>query len=108
MKTITRHSKLDLLYPLQLQPLARLGGRRDLERELLEDAADLRDLLGVAGRELALADVDAVLEAHAHVATADARHRGERHLVAARGEHRPLVAVAEKLVSHRANVHHVV
>src|SRR5690348_14599416 len=46
----------------QLEDLARLLGRGDLETELLEDAADLRHLLGVRLCQRAPTDIQAVLQ----------------------------------------------
>src|SRR5690606_24094541 len=51
---------------LQAEHSSRLGGRRDLAAELLDDGAYLADLLRVAARELAFTDEQAVLEADAH------------------------------------------
>jgi hypothetical protein len=53
---------------LQAEPGAGFVGRGGLEGESFEDAADLRDLLGVRAGELALAEIDAVLEADPDVA----------------------------------------
>src|SRR5712691_6051749 len=81
--------ELNAIRTLQGQHLPCLGRRRHLIAELLDDAADLRHLLGVARGELARADVKRVLKPDAHVA---AQHRGraaEIELVAAAGQHRP-------------------
>src|SRR5207302_5653026 len=75
-------SKLRSIRPLERQNLARLLRRRHLISELLDQAARLRHLLGVAFGELAAADVQAVLETDAHVAAHHHRLRRERHLKA--------------------------
>src|SRR5689334_17793138 len=66
-----RPSEVDLVRPLQTQHPARLVRRGDLQRELLQDAADLGDLLGVALRLLATLKVDAVFQADPDVAAHD-------------------------------------
>src|ERR1700744_3067735 len=58
---------------LQSQGRAGFGRRRDLEAEILDDAADLGDLLGIAFRKLARADIERVLKSDADIA---AKHRG--------------------------------
>src|SRR5215210_4862111 len=89
------------------QHLTRFGGRCDLERELFQDAAYFRNLLGIAFRKLAFREVDAVLEPHAHVAAHERAHGDEPHLMASRAEYRPQVLVAEKLVGRAFHVHQV-
>src|ERR1700751_2726177 len=69
----------------------RFGRGRDLKAQFLDNAADLRHLLGIAFGELAGTDIERILEPDADVA---AHHRGigaEIHLVAAAGEHRPVI-----------------
>src|SRR5262249_55907316 len=68
----------------------------DLETELLQDAADLCHLVGVALCKRPLADPQAVLEAHANVAAHDRRHGRDVHLVAAGAEDRPEGGGAEE------------
>src|SRR5271170_3586377 len=67
--------KLDAVGALKAEHLPRLGGRGDLEAEILDDAADFRHLLGVTLGELAGSDVERILQPHAHVAS-DHRRRG--------------------------------
>src|SRR6266853_1418860 len=82
----------------EMQDLARLVGRRDLEAELVENRADLLHLLRVGRGELALVDPQAVLETHAHVAAELCGLTRNRHLVPSRPEHRPLVRVTKKTI----------
>src|SRR5690242_3855275 len=73
---------------LQGEQLARLLRRGDVERQVLEDGADAGDLLGVALRELALAEIEAVLEADTDVAAHDRRGGDEGELMPAGRQHR--------------------
>ena len=78
--------------------------------ELFEDAADLGDLLGVGGGELAASDEERILEADAHVAAHHRRLRRERNLRAARRQHRPAIVVAEQAIRgflHEHEIAHV-
>src|SRR4051794_19816842 len=75
---------------LEFQALARLGGCRDVERQLGEDATDARHLLRIGARELAAAQIQAVFEPHAHVSAEQCIVRTHRHLMASGGEHREL------------------
>src|SRR5476649_2902302 len=88
----------DPVAALELQYLPRLARAGDLERQVLEDAADTADLIGIALGELALADIDRILEPDADIAAHHRRHRHEGQLVAAGGEDRPGILVAEQLV----------
>src|SRR5258708_5873679 len=91
-------SKLDSIGALEAQHGARLLWGRYLVAELLDDAADFRHLLGIAGGELAAADIEAVLEPDPDIAADHGGHGGKRNLVAAAGQHRPLILVAEQAV----------
>src|SRR5439155_21409292 len=101
-------SKLRPIGALEPEHRRRLVWRRHLITELLDQAARLRDLLGVACRELAAADIQAVLETDAHVAAHHHRLGGEWHLVAAGPEHRPGIIVAEQLVGSALPEHEIV
>src|SRR4029077_7399067 len=83
---------------LEAQHLPCLGGRGDLVAELLDDAADLCHLLGIAGSELAGPDIERVLQANAHIAADHRRIGAEIHLMAAAGQHRPQIILAEQPV----------
>src|SRR5262249_11546101 len=63
--------------------------RRDLVAKLFDQAARLRDLLGIAFRKLAATNVQAVLETDAHVTAHHHGLRGKRHLVSPGPQHRP-------------------
>ena len=91
-------SEADPVAALEVEPGARLLRGRDLERKLLDDAADLGDLLGVRFGELAARQIEAVLEADADVAAHHRAHRAEAHLVPPGAQDRPLVVVAEQAV----------
>src|SRR5262249_37032661 len=82
--------------PLEPQdsPCLVRGGR--FEAEFAEDAGHLGDLIGVAPGELSLADVDAVLQANAHIAAHRGGGEGDRELETPGGRDRPL-EVAEEL-----------
>src|SRR5208282_644750 len=82
--------------------------RRDLVAELFDDAADFRDLLGIAGGELARPDIERDLEADAHVAAHHGGVSAKIRLVAAAGEHRPQVLVAESPVGRLLHKHEIV
>src|SRR4029079_14524483 len=93
-----RGSKTHAIGSLEAERSAGFVPRRNLVAKLLEDAADLRHLLGIALGELARADIERILEADAHVA---AHHRGvgtEIHLVTAAGKHRPIILIAEQTI----------
>src|SRR5579859_6530634 len=62
-------SEPDPIAALEVEHLARLLGRGDLQAEFLQDAADLRHLLGVRLRQCAATDIQAVLQPDAHIAT---------------------------------------
>src|SRR5262245_1217367 len=103
-------SELHPVGALEAEHRPRLGRRRDLIAEVLDDAPDLGYLLGVARSELAGRDVERVLEADTHVAAEHARGGAEVELVAAAGEHRPEIIVAEQAVGgalHEDEVVHV-
>ena len=72
-----------------------------------QDADDLRHLLGVARGELALGQVEAVLEPHPNAAAEDRADRDQIGLVASRAEHRPVIVVAEQPVRGCLHVHQV-
>src|SRR6266581_903904 len=86
------------LHPIRAfepEQLPRFVRRGDLVAEILDDAADFGDLLSIAFGELARADIERVLKADAHIA-AEHRGRGAKiHLMAAAGQHRPQIIVAE-------------
>src|SRR5712671_2808139 len=103
----TKNLEAHISSSLQLQHLARLARGRDGKPQLLDQAARLRDLLGIRFRELAAAHPQAVLQAHAHVAAHHRAHRGDEHLVASRAQHRPVVRVAEQTIGGALHVHHV-
>src|ERR1051326_504381 len=84
-----RSLETDIPSSLEFEHLPRIVGARDDQAELLQDAACLGDLLRVRLRELPAAEPQAVLEADAHVAAHHRAHRGDEHLVAAGGYHRP-------------------
>src|SRR5689334_14896068 len=67
-------SKRHRIATLQRQRLARLGRARDLERQVLEDRADPAHLLGIALRQLALAEIERVLEPDPDIAAHDRAH----------------------------------
>ena len=66
------------------------------------------DLIGVRLGQLALAEIEAVLQPDPDIATHLRGHREQAHLVAARAEHRPLVVLAEQLVGDALHVDQVV
>src|SRR5438132_12953765 len=94
--TTAKDLKTDIACAFQFQHVPRLVRRRHREPQLLENAARLRDLLGVRFRELPAAEPQAVFQSDAHVAAHHRRHRGDKHLVAPRAEHRPVIGVAEE------------
>src|SRR5580658_5499824 len=95
---MTDYLKLHAIGALEAEHLPRLGGRGDLEAEILDDAADFRHLLGVALGQLAGSDVERILKADAHVAADHRRGGAEIHLMAPAGEHRPQIVFAEQAV----------
>src|SRR6266702_5430659 len=100
--------ELNAIGTLQGQHLPCFRRRRHLIAELLDDAANLRHLLGVARRKLAGADVERVLKPDAHIA---AQHRGraaEIELVATARQHRPQIIVAEQPVGGSLHEHEIV
>src|SRR5262249_55015380 len=101
-------SELHAVGALEAEHVARFLRGRDLEAQLFGDAAYLGDLLGIALGELAGADIEAVLEADAHIAAEHGRHGAEIHLVAAAGKHRPQIIVAEQAVGGALHVEEVV
>src|SRR5690349_19594145 len=82
---------------LQAEHSARLVRCRDLQRQAFENAPYAADLLGVGFGELA-AIVEAVFQPDADAATQRRGHSDHGHLMAAGGEHREAVVVAEQLV----------
>ena len=66
--------------------------------KILQDRADAPHLVGVRFGELALADEQRILEADPDIAAHDRAHGDQRQLVAAGGEDRPAVLLAEQLV----------
>jgi hypothetical protein len=87
---------------------ARFVLRRDLQRQLAENAADLRDPVprcsprAVSGRE------DAILDPPAHVRSGQRADRRQPHLVTAGREHRPSMSCPTSLVRRRAHVQQIV
>ena len=68
------------------QDPARVVRCGDIESELLQNPANLADLLGIAAGEFAASDIERILEPDTHIA---AHHRSlgdQWHLMAARGE----------------------
>src|SRR6266404_5154650 len=91
-------SEGDPIAALELQDVARLRRAGDLKREIFQDGADAADLIGIGLGELALADIDRVLEPDADIAAHHRRHRDEGKLMAPGGEDRPGILLAEQLV----------
>src|SRR5688500_2815831 len=91
----------------ELEHLARVVRRRHRQPQFFQHALRLRHLLGVRFRELAAPEPQAVLEPDAHVSAHHRRLRRDRHLVAPRAEHRPVVGVAEQAVGGALHVNHV-
>src|SRR5262245_4587942 len=91
-------SELHPIGALEAEHLARLLRAGGFVAELGDDAADLGHLLGIAGRELAGTDIEAVLQTDSDVAAQHGGDGAEVHLVAAAGEHRPQIVVAEQTV----------
>src|SRR6516165_11790206 len=87
-------SERDLVSALELEDRACLVRGRDFEAKSFDDLARLRDLGGIRLGQLAGADPQRVLEADPHVAAHRGRHRGDRHLIAARSQHRPMIVLA--------------
>src|SRR5580658_5785059 len=81
---------LDVLSTLEPEHRARLGGRRRLAAHLGEYAANLVHLLCVRCRKPTTLDEQTVLETDPDIAAQQRRLRQEGHLMASRGEHRPL------------------
>src|SRR5580693_3780643 len=90
--------ELHAVAALEPEHRPRLAGRGDLEAEILDDAADLGHLLGVALGELARTDIKRVLEPDPHIAADHGGGSAEIHLMAAAGQHRPQIVLAEQLV----------
>src|SRR6266849_9172616 len=70
---------------LEREHVARLPGRGDLQRQVLEDGADARHLVGIGLRQLPLADEERILEPDADIAAHDRAHGDERQLMPAGG-----------------------
>src|SRR5580658_7760535 len=70
---------------LEPQHLPGFRGRRDLVAEVLDDAADLRHLLGVAGGKFSGPDIERVFQADAHIAADHGGGGAEIHLMTAAG-----------------------
>src|SRR6516225_11901023 len=90
--------ELHAVRALEPKRRARLGRGCDFKAQFLDNAADLRDLLGIAFGELARTDIERILKPDADVA---AHHRGigaEIHLVATAGQHRPIILLAEQSI----------
>src|SRR3546814_2492335 len=98
----------DLVAALEVGDLTGLVRAGDVERQILADAGNLLHLVRVRLGELALGDIERVLEADAHAAAQQGRLRGEVHLVAICGENREDVVVAEQPVRRRLHVQQVV
>src|SRR5208337_1510802 len=84
-----------------------LLGRCDLQAQFLDDAARLRDLLGVRGRKASRADPQRVLETDTDVASESRRLRCDEELVASGSQHRPVIGVAKQAVGGAAHMHDV-
>src|SRR5262245_2569014 len=91
-------SEPDLVATLELEDLPRLIGRRDLQRQRFEDAADPADLVGIRFRQLTLAEIEAVFQADSHVGAHDRGGRHDAHLEPSRTEDRPLVGITEQAI----------
>src|SRR6516164_3632902 len=65
---MTHQSKLHAVRAFEPEQLPRFVRRRDLVAEVLDDATDLGDLLGIAFGELAGTNVKRILQAHSHIA----------------------------------------
>src|SRR5262249_28380295 len=87
---------------------ARLLGRGDRIAKLLDQAAHLGSLLGIALGQLAAPDVEAVLQTDAHIAAHHHCLGGKWNLHAAGPQHGPLVIVAEQFVGGAFHEHEVV
>src|SRR5262249_33642509 len=86
--------KLHPIRALKPEHRSRLVRCRDLVAEVLDDAANLGDLLGIAFGELAWTDIERILQADTDIAP-DHRGRGaEIHLMAPAGQHRPQIIIA--------------
>src|SRR5206468_723587 len=92
---------------LELQHLAGLGRRGDRVTKFREDADDLGHLVRIGLSQLALADVDAVLQPNANVSSADGSDGRQRNLMPTGGEHRPTVLLAEELVGYSLGLHEI-
>src|ERR1017187_3511513 len=103
-----RCSDSDVLFSLEREHRARLGRRRDLETEFIEQAADLGDLFGIAGREPAAPDAQGVPETDSNVAAKHGRLRDQRHLMSTRGQRRPNIVAAEQTVRRAAHEYDVI
>src|SRR5262249_31783327 len=99
--------KRDIVPSLERKHLPRLVRRRNIKRQLVQDRADLGDLSGITLGELALAQVDAVLESNSAMSTHDRAHRHQSHLMPPGAENGPVIAVAEQMVRSAAHVHQV-
>src|SRR5215471_14430821 len=96
--TCSSSLKLHPVRAFEPEQLPRLVRRRDVVTEVLDDAANLGDLLGVALGELARTDIERILQTHPHIAADHRRGGAEIHLMAAAGQHRPQIIVAEQPV----------
>src|SRR4051812_47020322 len=88
--------ELHLVDAFQTEHLSGLSWRRRLETKLFDDAAYFCNLLCIARRQFARADVERVFETDTHVAADHRCGRAEIELVAAAGEHRPEIVLAEQ------------
>src|SRR6516164_2134054 len=95
---MTHQSKLHAVRAFEPEQLPRFVRRRDLVTEVLDDATDLGDLLGIAFGELAGTNVKRILQAHSHIAADHRRGGAEIHLMAAASQDRPQIIVAEQPV----------
>src|SRR6476619_1111874 len=75
------HSEPDLIGSLQLQHLAGIAWCGAVEPERFENAPDLRNLLGIAFRQLPARQIKAVFETDAHIAAHQGALGDQRHLV---------------------------
>jgi hypothetical protein len=71
-----------IVLALELQDPAGIVRCGDFQSQLLDDATDLRHLVGIALGELALADPQRILQPYAHVAAHDHGLGSDVHLVA--------------------------
>src|SRR4051794_36252819 len=101
-------SEANVVSTLQVQQLPRFVRRCDFQRELVEHARYLGNLIRVTSGKLAPFDIQAVFKTHADVSSHKSRLRCHRHLVAARSKNGPDVISAEKAVRGTSHEYDVV